>query len=114
LRRWSRNPRIEVLGSPDARRLSIVSLRIRHGDRYLHHNYIVAVLNDLFGIQARGGCSCAGPYGHRLLEIDTARSDAFRDEIGRGCGASSPGGPGSTSITSSLTSSPTTSSTRQS
>ena len=36
----------------------------------LHHNYVVALLNDLFGIQARGGCSCAGPYGHRLLGID--------------------------------------------
>ena len=91
LQRWSRNPRIEVLGSPDARRLSIVSLRIRHDDRYLHHNYIVAVLNDLFGIQARGGCSCAGPYGHRLLEIGTARSHAFRDEIGHGCEGIKPG-----------------------
>jgi selenocysteine lyase/cysteine desulfurase len=91
LRRWSRNPRIEVLGSPGARRLSIVSLRIRHGDRYLHHNYVVAVLNDLFGIQARGGCSCAGPYGHRLLEIDPARSHAFRDEIGHGCEGIKPG-----------------------
>ena len=91
LQRWSRNPRIEVLGSPGARRLSIVSLRIRHGDRYLHHNYVVAVFNDLFGIQARGGCSCAGPYGHRLLAIDTARSHAFRDEIGHGCEGIKPG-----------------------
>ncbi len=37
---------------------------------YLHHNFVVGLLNDLFGIQARGGCSCAGPYGHRLLGID--------------------------------------------
>ena len=91
LDRWSRNPNIEVLGSPSARRLSIVSLRIRHGDRYLHHNFAVAVLNDLFGIQARGGCSCAGPYGHRLLAIDPARSHAFRDEIGHGCEGVKPG-----------------------
>jgi selenocysteine lyase/cysteine desulfurase len=88
---WSRNPHIEVLGSADAQRLSIVSLRIRHGDRYLHHNYVVAVLNDLFGIQARGGCSCAGPYGHRLLQIDAARSHAFRNEIGHGCEGIKPG-----------------------
>jgi selenocysteine lyase/cysteine desulfurase len=91
LHRWSRNPHIDVLGSPDAQRLSIVSLRIRHGDRYLHHNYVVGVLNDLFGIQARGGCSCAGPYGHRLLRIDAARSHAFRDEIGHGCEGIKPG-----------------------
>ena len=108
LHRWSRNPHIEVLGNPAARRLSIVSLRIRRGDRYLHHNYVVSVLNDLFGIQARGGCSCAGPYGHRLLAIDAARSHAFRAEIGHGCEASSQAGPGSTSTTSSPTPSPTT------
>ena len=89
--RWSGNPHIEVLGSPDARRLSIVSLRISHGGRYLHHNYVVAVLNDLFGIQARGGCSCAGPYGHRLLAIGDARSHAFRKEISLGCEGIKPG-----------------------
>jgi selenocysteine lyase/cysteine desulfurase len=91
LQRWSANPNIEVLGNPAARRLSIVSLRIRHGDRYLHHNYVVALLNDLFGIQARGGCSCAGPYGHRLLAIGAARSYAFRAEIGHGCEGIKPG-----------------------
>ena len=79
------------MAAPGARRLSIVSLRIRHGERYLHHNFVVAVLNDLFGIQARGGCSCAGPYGHRLLAIDPARSHAFRDEIGHGCEGVKPG-----------------------
>jgi selenocysteine lyase/cysteine desulfurase len=91
LARWSANPHVEVLGNSYARRLSIVSLRIRHGDRYLHHNYVVALLNDLFGIQARGGCSCAGPYGHRLLAIDENRSHAYRDEIGLGCEGIKPG-----------------------
>lgn len=37
---------------------------------YLHHNFICAVLNDVFGIQARGGCACAGPYAQKLLGID--------------------------------------------
>jgi len=91
LERWSCHPQIEVLGSAQARRLSIVSLRIRKDDRYLHHNFVVALLNDLFGIQARGGCSCAGPYGHRLLAIDRARSVAFRNEIGHGCEGIKPG-----------------------
>jgi selenocysteine lyase/cysteine desulfurase len=89
--RWSSCPQVEVLGNPQARRLSIVSLRIRHGERYLHHNYVVALLNDLLGIQARGGCSCAGPYGHRLLAIDAARSSAFGTEIERGCEGIKPG-----------------------
>ncbi|WP_327347462.1 aminotransferase class V-fold PLP-dependent enzyme [Streptomyces europaeiscabiei] len=83
---WDRHPGIEVLGNHHARRLSIVSFRIRHGDHvHLHHNYVVALLNDLFGIQARGGCSCAGPYGHRLLAIDPATSHALLDEVVHGC-----------------------------
>jgi selenocysteine lyase/cysteine desulfurase len=88
---WSANPRIQILGNKDARRLSIVSFLIRRDDRYLHHNYVVALLNDLFGIQARGGCSCAGPYGHRLLGIDMARSSKFRDAINSGCEGIKPG-----------------------
>lgn len=92
LDRWHRHPSIEILGHPDARRLSIVSFRLRSGaDRYLHHNFVVALLNDLFGVQARGGCSCAGPYGHRLLGIDPQHSRAFRDEIALGCEGIKPG-----------------------
>lgn len=91
LERWGRNPEIDILGDRHSRRLSIVSVRIRSGELFLHHNYVVAVLNDLFGIQARGGCSCAGPYGHRLLDIDSARSRAFQHEIGHGCEGIKPG-----------------------
>ena len=92
LRRWEPSPRIEILGSRQARRLAVVSFRIRHGEgMYLHHNFVVALLNDLFGIQARGGCSCAGPYGHRLLAIGAARSHALRAEIGHGCEGVKPG-----------------------
>jgi selenocysteine lyase/cysteine desulfurase len=89
--RWAHNPDLEILGNPYARRLPIVSFRIRHGARHLHHNFVVALLNDLFGIQARGGCSCAGPYGHRLLGIDAEGSRAFQVEIGRGCDGVKPG-----------------------
>jgi selenocysteine lyase/cysteine desulfurase len=91
LGRWAGHPGIEVLGNRRASRLSIASFRIAYGAQYLHHNFVVAVLNDLFGIQARGGCSCAGPYGHRLLAIGEARSHAFRDEIGHGCDGIKPG-----------------------
>ena len=91
LQRWSRNPNIEILGNPDAARLSIVSVMIRRGSRYLHHDFVVALLNDLFGIQARGGCSCAGPYGHRLLGIDAETSRRFDDVVGAGCEILKPG-----------------------
>ena len=89
--RWRNHPRIEVLGNLEAERLSIVSFVVRDGQQYLHHNYVVALLNDLFGIQARGGCSCAGPYGHRLLGIDLATSHEFERAIGRGCEGIKPG-----------------------
>lgn len=88
---WESNPNIDVLGSHAADRLSIVSFVVRHDDQFLHHNFVVAVLNDLFGIQSRGGCSCAGPYGHRLLGIDIERSQAFHTEIQRGCEGIKPG-----------------------
>src|SRR3954454_4750679 len=89
---WRDEPRIELLGNLDARRLSIVSFVVRSpSGRYLHHNYVVALLNDLFGIQSRGGCSCAGPYGHRLLGIDLERSHEFEREITGGCEGIKPG-----------------------
>jgi selenocysteine lyase/cysteine desulfurase len=88
---WSKNPHLRILGNVDAWRLSIVSFVVRHHDRYLHHNFVVTLLNDLFGIQARGGCSCAGPYGHRLLGIDLATSKEFEREIMRGCEGIKPG-----------------------
>ena len=89
---WRREPSIEILGNLDAERLSIVSFVVRApSGRYLHHNFVVAVLNDLFGIQSRGGCSCAGPYGHRLLGIDIERSHEFEREITGGCEGIKPG-----------------------
>jgi selenocysteine lyase/cysteine desulfurase len=88
---WGANPNIELLGNLRAERLSIVSFVVRHDGRYLHHNFVVALLNDLFGIQSRGGCSCAGPYGHRLLGIDIEQSHSFEREIARGCEGIKPG-----------------------
>ncbi len=88
---WSGEPGIGILGNPKLPRLSIVSFTVRHDGRYLHHNFVVALLNDLFGIQSRGGCSCAGPYGHRLLGIDIETSHAFEREISRGCEGIKPG-----------------------
>ena len=64
---------------------------MRHGDGVLHHNFVVALLNDLFGIQARGGCSCAGPYGHRLLGIDLTTSESFECAIVEGSEGIKPG-----------------------
>ncbi len=88
---WSANPNLDLLGNLTAERLSIVSFTVRHGKRHLHHDFVVALLNDLFGIQARGGCSCAGPYGHRLLGIDRLLSKRFEEAIIQGCEGIKPG-----------------------
>ncbi|MET0838755.1 MAG: aminotransferase class V-fold PLP-dependent enzyme [Marmoricola sp.] len=89
---WAEEPAIEILGNIEADRLSIVSFVVRApSGKYLHHNFVVALLNDLFGIQSRGGCSCAGPYGHRLLGIDIERSHEFEREITGGCEGIKPG-----------------------
>lgn len=89
---WSAHPSIQILGNPEAERLSIVSFVVQLADgRYLHHNAVVAILNDLFGIQSRGGCSCAGPYGHHLLGIDDDTSAEYETEILRGCEGIKPG-----------------------
>jgi len=88
---WSQNSAIEILGNHDADRLSIVSFVVKHGGQYLHHNFVVSVLNDLFGIQSRGGCSCANPYGHALLSIDDEHSAEISREVGLGCEGIKPG-----------------------
>ncbi len=89
LRSWGENDGIEVLGNPDpGSRVGIISFNIRDANgKYLHHKFLTVLLNDLFGIQSRAGCSCAGPYGHRLLDIDDATSEKYRSAVRQGhCG----------------------------
>ena len=61
---------IHILAANNRDRLAIISFLVEGA----HHDRVVQLLNDRFGIQARGGCSCAGPYGHLLLNIDKPRS----------------------------------------
>ncbi len=91
--RWRGNPNIEILGNPDPeRRIGIVSFNLKdHRGRYLHPKFVTTLLNDLFGIQSRAGCSCAGPYGHRLLDIDDQKSEQYRKWIHRGFSGIKPG-----------------------
>lgn len=85
LERLGKHPNIEILGPLDPdNHLSIVSLMIKHGDKYLHPKFCTTLLNDLFGIQSRAGCMCAGPYGHTLLNIEEKRSEKFREIVEQG------------------------------
>jgi selenocysteine lyase/cysteine desulfurase len=82
MRGLRRIPGIRLVGPEGtADRTPIVSFNIAHRDRILHPKFVTRLLNDLFGIQSRAGCSCAGPYGHRLLGIDEPTSLRFRDVI---------------------------------
>jgi len=96
--RWLANPAIEILGNQDpAKRVAIISFNIKSntggsdGSRYLHPKFITTLLNDLFGIQSRAGCSCAGPYGHRLLDIDEETSEEYRSCVVEGFSGIKPG-----------------------
>jgi selenocysteine lyase/cysteine desulfurase len=68
-------------------RLGVISFNIKD----LHHNLGVKLLNDKFGIQTRGGCSCAGTYGHILLGIDQAESKKIVKEVEQGDESHKPG-----------------------
>jgi len=91
--RWIANPRVEILGNQDPdRRVGIISFNIGDGrGRYLHPKFATTLLNDLFGIQTRAGCSCAGPYGHRLLNIGAEMSEKYRQWIRKGYSGVKPG-----------------------
>lgn len=93
LKRWEENDRIEILGNADPdRRVAIVSFNVRDpSGLYLHPKLVTVLLNDLFGIQSRAGCSCAGPYGHRLLGIDLETSEQYRDWVRKGYEGIKPG-----------------------
>jgi selenocysteine lyase/cysteine desulfurase len=80
-------PRVHLLAPAFRHRLATVSFYVED----LHYNLVVKLLNDRFGVQARGGCSCAGTYGHYLLHVDPARSRAITDLIDHGDLSQKPG-----------------------
>lgn len=117
--RLGKNPRIRILGNPNSPRLAFLSFVVLHeagsnasesnasgqvsqqtqtpqaqqaqAQQQLHPRLVVRLLNDLFGIQARGGCACAGPYGHSLLDIDEQDSEHYFEQIMQGLDGLKPG-----------------------
>ncbi|MCD6424890.1 MAG: aminotransferase class V-fold PLP-dependent enzyme [Anaerolineales bacterium] len=80
-------PNLHILAQKHKDRLAVVSFYIDE----LHFNLGVKLLNDKFGIQTRGGCSCAGTYGHYLLNIDPGRSKHISEMINQGDYSEKPG-----------------------
>lgn len=89
---WGGNPHLDLLGSQQAPRLPIFSFRVTGPDGVpVHHQLFTRMLSDIYGIQARGGCACAGPYGHRLLGIGRPESEAMEADLRAGRELSKPG-----------------------
>ena len=89
---WVDQPGLRFLGNPNAARVPIFSFVVTDSQgQPIHQQLVTRMLSDLYGIQARGGCACAGPYGHRLLDIDKAQSAAFRHAILSGHELEKPG-----------------------
>ncbi|GJM87797.1 hypothetical protein PR202_ga03790 [Eleusine coracana subsp. coracana] len=116
MKRLVSNPNVWVLGNTNVERLPIFSFIIypsvkdslynsvldepgsdrwiedvRHKRKPLHGRFVTVLFNDLFGIQARGGCACAGPYGHTLLKIENDLSLRLRSAILEGYSGLKPG-----------------------
>ena len=85
--RLDRIPNLRVLAGEHRKRLGVISFYIDG----LHYNLGVRLLNDRFGIQMRGGCSCAGTYGHYLLHVSQEQSEAITDKITHGDLSEKPG-----------------------
>jgi selenocysteine lyase/cysteine desulfurase len=73
-------PNLNILAGQHKNRLGVISFYIDQ----MHFNLGVKLLNDRFGIQTRGGCSCAGTYGHFLLHVDKELSHLLTDKITAG------------------------------
>ena len=89
---WADNPQLTVLGHETAHRLPIFSFTVKGvSGEAVHQQLFTRMLSDYYGIQARGGCACAGPYAHRLLDIERAESDALFAELQSGQELQKPG-----------------------
>jgi selenocysteine lyase/cysteine desulfurase len=78
---------IKILADNNIPRLGILSFY--HEE--IHFNLIVKILNDKFGIQVRGGCACAGTYGHYLLQVSYKKSNEITEKINHGDLSEKPG-----------------------
>ncbi|KAA0968939.1 aminotransferase class V-fold PLP-dependent enzyme [Aureimonas fodinaquatilis] len=80
---WADQPQIRLLGqSPHAHALPIFSFQVTDdAGNPVHHQLFTRMLSDHYGVQARGGCACAGPYAHRLLQIDETASASLMQRL---------------------------------
>ncbi|MBN2638109.1 MAG: aminotransferase class V-fold PLP-dependent enzyme, partial [Bacteroidales bacterium] len=80
-------PGLKILADNVRDRLGVISFYVEG----IHYNLLVRLLNDKYGIQTRGGCACAGTYGHFLLEVSYEKSEEITDKINHGDLSDKPG-----------------------
>ena len=89
---WGDNPHLTLLGVDHPHRLPIFSFLVHdRAGQPVHQQLFTRMLSDVYGIQARGGCACAGPYAHRLLGIDQTTSEALHAALSAGEEMKKPG-----------------------
>lgn len=85
--RFKKMDELHILAQDHEKRLGIISFYSEN----VHYNLMVKILNDRYGVQVRGGCSCAGTYGHYLLHVDPTRSKRIANKINHGDLSEKPG-----------------------
>ena len=89
---WRKTPNLHLLGNSRATRMPIFSFKVTDvRGEIIHQQLITRMLSDFYGVQARGGCACAGPYAHRLLDIDYAQSETIHAAVLSGQEIEKPG-----------------------
>lgn len=89
---WKNHPQLTLLNGGHNNRLPIFSFLVtRKNGSAFHHQLFTRMLSDVYGIQVRGGCACAGPYAHALLKIDQTASKGLLDELHKGNELNKPG-----------------------
>jgi selenocysteine lyase/cysteine desulfurase len=80
-------PGVKILADNVEERLGVISFYLTG----IHYNLVVKILSDMFGIQVRGGCACAGTYGHYLLDVSYDKSHNITEKISSGDLSEKPG-----------------------
>jgi selenocysteine lyase/cysteine desulfurase len=78
---FAEEDKLVLLGPAESPRLPIFCFLVRFGDTFLHHNFVGRLLSDLFGIQGRSGCMCAGPYAQQLLGLTPDETKLFQSAL---------------------------------
>ncbi|OMJ82068.1 hypothetical protein SteCoe_17341 [Stentor coeruleus] len=84
-------PNLIILGNSALKKLPVFSFMVKCGEKFFHHSFVAALLNDLFGIECRGGCACAGPYALKLMGISSERAQQIEDTLKEGYDLFRPG-----------------------